>query len=480
MSQRGGRRLPGNRVVRRRLDATQVIPIPAESERREIPHVRTHAKRFVGGFAAVVGVGAGLLSLPWTTESGEATPIVDAVFTAVSAAAVTGLVTVDTQDHWNFLGELIILVLIQTGGLGFMVGASLVLLSLRREIGLRDTLLLQDGAPALSLREATSLSKRILRFTLVTEGIGALILASHFAVDRPLPEALWHGVFHAVSAFCNAGFDLQGSFRSLVGYDTSVLVVVTVMALIQMGALSYMALSETWIERSWHNLALDTKLVLAVNAILLVVGTGGFLAVEWDSALEQTPAWARPMSALFQSVAARTAGFATVNFGEAHASTLFLWVALMLVGGASGSTAGGVKLATLGVVIVAVLSTLRGQTEPQLWGRRIATALIFRAMAVIALFLIAHFVVTLLLALTEDVFNDERLSFIDMMFEAMSAMATVGLSTGITPGLSTPGKVVLCAAMFFGRLGPLTAVYALQRRQRPTRYRFPQTPIRIG
>ncbi len=480
MSQQGGQRLPGNRVVRRRLDAAQVIPIPAEIERRDPPNVRTHAKRFVGGFAGLVGVGTGLLALPWTTESGEATPIVDALLTAVSAAAVTGLITVDTQDHWNFLGELIILVLIQTGGLGFMVGASLVLLSLRREVSLRDTLLLQDGAPALSPREAASLSKRILRFTLVTEAIGALILTSRFAADRPLPEALWHGVFHAVSAFCNAGFDLQGGFRSLIGYDTSVLVVVTIMALIQAGALSYMALSETWTERSWRTLALDTKLVLVLNAVLLAVGAGGFLALEWSSALESTPPWARPMSALFQSVAARTAGFATVSFGDAHASTLFLWVALMLVGGASGSTAGGVKLTTFGVVVAAVISTLRGQTEPQLWGRRIATALIFRAMAVIALFLISHFLITLLLALTEEIFNDERISFIDMMFEAMSALATVGLSTGITPGLSTPGKLVLCAAMFLGRLGPLTAAYALQRRQRPTRYRFPQTPVRIG
>ena len=480
MSQKRLTRLPGNRVVRRRLDATRVITMPEAPLQRDVPNVRTHAKRFVAGFSALIVLGAVLLMLPVASESGERTAPVDAFFTAVSASAVTGLVTVDTATHWSFFGELVILVLIQLGGFGFMVGASLVLVSLGRGLTLRDTLLMQDGSPTLSVREATDLSKRILRFTLVTEAIGAVILSAMFMQDKAPHVAIWYGVFYAISAFCNAGFDLSGEFRSLAGYDTSPVVLITVMSLIQAGALSFMALSDIWNKRRWQTLHLDTKLVMITNSLLILIGMGGFLIIEWNSALAMAPEWARPLNALFQSIAARTAGFASVNFGDAHQSTLFLWIGIMFVGGAAGSTAGGIKLATLAIIVIAVVSTLRGQVEPQAFGRRIATNLIFRAMAIIALFLAVHFLLTLALAITEDVFNDQSIGFVDLMYETMSGMATVGLTTGITPSLSTPGKIVLCVAMFFGRIGPLTAAYALQRRQHPVKYRYPEATIRLG
>ncbi len=472
---------PAHRVIRRRVRQTEVITLPPPSERPEVPHVGGHAKTFSGALLAVVALGTVLLATPWTTENETATSLDDALFTAVSAAAVTGLVTLDTQSHWNFWGELVILTLIQAGGLGFMVGASVVLQMLRRgQTRLTDTIMVQNGAPTLSLREATYLSGRIVRFTFVTEACGALLLTLGFWRNMPFGEALWHGTFHAVSAFCNAGFDLQGSFVSLAPYQTSVWVNLVIMALIQAGALSYIALSEVATKRRWAPLALDTKLVLIVNAVLLVGGAVAFLAAEWNHSLADVSAPFRPMAALFQSVAARTAGFATVNVADLHAATLFVWVGLMLVGGASGSTAGGVKLTTFGVVVAAVLSTLRGQEEPHLFGRRLATALVFRAMAVIALMLLTHFLVTLLLVVTEDLLGGHDVSFISLMFEAMSALATVGLSTGITPSLSTASKLVLAAAMIFGRLGPLTVAYALQRRQRPVRYRLPVAPVRIG
>jgi trk system potassium uptake protein TrkH len=473
-------RLPGNRVIRRRLDATRVITMPEAPLHREVPNVRTHAKRFVAGFSVLILVGAVLLMMPWASASGESTRPIDAIFTAVSASAVTGLITVDTATHWSFFGELVILILIQVGGLGFMVGASLVLASLGRGLSLRDTLMMQDGAPTLSVREATDLSKRILRFTVVCEAAGAVILSIRFMRDESPLVAIWHGVFHSISAFCNAGFDLQGGFRSVSGFDTSPVVLVTIMSLIQAGALSYIVLSDIWNKRRWGPLQLDTKLVVITNVLLILGGMIGFLIIEWNSALAFMPEWSRPMNALFQSVAARTAGYASINFGDAHPSTLFLWIAIMFVGGAAGSTAGGIKLATLAILVLAVLSTLRGQAEPQAFGRRIATTLVFRAMAIVALFLAVHFALTLALAITEDVFNDQSIGFVDLMYETMSGLATVGLTTGITPSLSTPGKIVLCLAMFFGRLGPLTAAYALQRRQRFVKYRFPEAAIRLG
>jgi trk system potassium uptake protein TrkH len=321
---------------------------------------------------------------------------------------------------------------------------------------------------------------RIIRFVLVAEAIGAFFLTAHFWQTKPFPEALWHGVFLSISAFCNAGFDLEGGFRSITGHDTSILVNVVMMLLIQAGALSYLVFADLFTRRRWSRLALDTKLVLSGHVLLLIGGAAVFLVEEWSRSLEGVAAGYRPMAALFQSVAARTAGFATVNFGEAGVVTLFTWVAIMLIGGASGSTAGGAKISTVAVVFASVISTLRGEEEPTVFKRRIATPLVFRAMSVIALMLLVHFMATLALIGIEDFFSSNETNFISIMFEVMSALALVGLTTGITPDLTSGSKLVLCLVMFIGRLGPLTASYALQRRQKPLRYRLPVAPVRIG
>ena len=468
-----------NRVIRRQPRPTRVLACPPPIQQPSVHGTGHYARRFIAALAGLILAGAGLLMLPWATESGEPTPPIDAFFTAVSAACVTGLVTVDTANHWSLGGEAIILLLIQVGGLGFMVGASLVLLLLRREVGLRETLLMQASGPTLTLREAIDLSGRIVRYTFVLEGIGALLLAARFTAEMPIGAALWHGLFYSVSAFCNAGFDLEGGFVSLAPYRTSVVINGVVTVLIQAGALSYIVFSDVATKRGWRRLSLDTKLVLVVNGALLLTGTLMMLGVEWDSALAETPVWARPGSALFQS-AARTAGFSTVDFGALHMATLFVWLVFMGIGGASGSVAGGVKMTTVGVVAAAVGSTLRGQIEPQIFGRRLPVPLIFRAMAVIILFVVLHFIATVVLVLVQSLQHEGSESFIALMFEAMSALATVGLSTGVTPDLSGAGKLVLCATMFIGRIGPLTATYALQRRQHQPRYRFPEAAVRIG
>jgi trk system potassium uptake protein TrkH len=356
---------------------------------------------------------------------------------------------------------------------------------LRRGAGsytLRDEMLLKDGVPALSLREAVTLAEQIVRFTLVVESIGALLLASWFAIvaDMQPADALWNGLFYAVSAFCNAGFDLSGGFLSLQPAATDVWVNIVFMALIQAGALSYIVFADVTRQRTWRSLALDTKIVLALNAVLLGGGALVFLAAEWGGSLAGYTTGSKPLAALFQSVAARSAGFATVDWNLAHPLTLFFWLGLMFVGGASGSTAGGVRLNTFGVVAAAVFSTLRGNPETQVGGRRIATPLVFRAVTVIAIFLLLYGLVTVSLSTAEHHIGHRETGMIHLMFESMSALATVGASTGITPALTVAGKLILCAAMFVGRLGPLTAVYALQRHQRPERYRFPEEAVRIG
>jgi trk system potassium uptake protein TrkH len=402
------------------------------------------------------------------------------LFTAISAGAITGLVVVDTATHWNGFGKAVILVLMQIGTLGFLVGASIILQLLRRGSSLRDAILLRDGEPALTLREARTLTRRILWFTLGVEAIGAAAITIGFLPEKSPADALWHGVFYSVSAFSNACFDLTGGFLSLIPYQEVVWFNIIIMLLIQAGSLGYLVLADVWEARRWRHLTLDTKLVLISHLLLLGLGAGFFLAVEWAGAMAAAPTWAKPMISLFQSVSTRSGGFATVNLGEASAATLFLFAILMIIGGAPASTAGGVRLTTVVAVFVAVGSTLRGQVEPQVMGRRLPTPLIFRAMTVVVLFMAAHGAATVALFLTENHFGGADFPFMSLLFEAASAIATDGLSTGITPGLTDAGKIVICVVMFLGRIGPLTAVYALQQRQRPARYRYPVEPVRIG
>jgi trk system potassium uptake protein TrkH len=464
----------------RRLSG-RIIQLPVPEHRRNTPNARDHALIFINAFALISVLGAVLLALPWTTESGRRTDVPDALFTSVSAMA-GAFASVDTADHWNFAGELIILLLIQAGGLGFMVGASIVLQTLRRGLhsySLRDTLMIRDGAPALSLGEAVDLSRRILRFTLITELIGALLLTIRFAAEMPLHNAVWQGVFYSVSSFCNAGFDLTGGFRSLVPYQSSLWINVVVIVLAQLGALSYVVIADVAAGRHWRAFSFETKLILSLNFLLVGIGAIAFLGSEWNGAMTGLGPGTKVLASIFQSVSTRSAGFATVDLSQVNDFTLFVFVGLMFLGGAPGSTAGGVKLTTFGVVAIAVLTALRGREEPQMFGRRIPTALVFRAMAVIALMAAALFAGTLLLVITEEIFGDKQ-GFLKLLFEATSALGSDGLSTGITPMLSTAGKFVLCGVLFFGKVGPLTVAYALQRRQEDVRYRFPEATVRIG
>lgn len=480
MSDRLPRR-PGNKVVRKRLDAQRVIELnDAPTLNGDRPTATVHAKLFVVAVIVIFLTGAGLLMLPWATEAGASTHFVDALFTSVSAFSVTGLVTVETQEHWSFFGEIVILILIQIGGFGFMAGTSLMLIALGRGTSLRANMMMQDGSPTMTLRDASQLSIKIVKFMVVTEAIGAIILIPHFMRYESFPVAVWWGIFHSISAFCNAGFDLQGGFVSMSNHNESPVLLMTVAGLIQFGAISYMVMADLWNKRGWKRLHLDSKLVLITNFAMIAISGVLFLAVEWGSAMNSVEAPWRPLNAVFQAVAARTAGFSSADWSVAHNSTMYLWIVIMMVGGAAGSTAGGVKLATIAVVVMTVMSTVRGQTEPQAFGRRIAAQVVFRALTIITLFMATHFVLSMMLVMTEDILNAESFSFLSLMFEAMSALATVGLTTGLTPDLSIGGKLVLTLGMFIGRLGPITVVYALQNKQKQERYRFAESNIRIG
>ena len=479
MSERFPRR-PGNKVVRKRLDAQSIIQLASEKARPGRPTVTGSAQKFVLAVVVIIAVGSLLLMLPFATEEGRGTSFIDALFTSMSAFSVTGLAIVDTGLHWSFFGQLVILVLIQLGGFGFMVGTSLVLIALGRGSTLRANMMVQDGSPTLSLQEASSLSLRILKFMVVSEAIGAVVLTFFFLRTESLLTSIWWGIFHSVSAFCNAGLGLHGNLLSASGQAGSPVFLMTIAGLIQLGALSYMVLADVWRHRSWKPLALDSKLVLITNVIVIGVSTVVFMAVEWNSALRDLNNGMKPVNALFEAVASRTSGFSSIDWSQATDSSQFLWIAIMMIGGAAGSTTGGVKLATIAVIIMAVVSTVRGQADPQAFGRRVASQIVFRAMSIIAMFISTHFLLSLLLVMTEDVFGSGDFSFLSLMFEAMSALATTGLSTGITADLSIAGKTVLIIGMFIGRLGPITVAFALQNRQKRERFRYAEASIRIG
>lgn len=474
------RRRPGDRVVRRRLNPTRVIELPEPQEPSRQPTGAFHARLFIGVFVGIVSIGTLLLMLPWVARSGDSTSIADALFIAMSALTVTGLVTLDTATHWNWFGQVVILLLIQAGGLGFMVGASIVLTALRGGVSsLRHQMMISDNLPTLSLRDSVAMAGRIARFSFIIEAVGAVLLTLLFMRDRSPLDALWHGIFHSVSAFCNAGFDLQGGFNSLTAFEGAIALNLIFIVLIQSGALSYFAFHDVTQNRRWNRLTVNTRLVLAFNAVLTILGLLFFLASEWNGAMSDSPIWTRPLQALFESISGRTAGFTTTDFSAVSTVTTFSWIGLMFIGGASGSTAGGIKMTTVAIVLIAVLSELRGKEEPEVFHRRIPMSLVTRATAIVMMFILINFVMTLALASTEHLYGIDP-PFMSILFETVSAQATNGLSTGLTPDLSTPGKLILVTAMFIGRLGPLTLAYALTQRRQRSPYRYPETTVHIG
>jgi trk system potassium uptake protein TrkH len=433
----------------------------------------------VSGFLALSLIGMVLLMLPISSATGTWTPPLTALFTSVSAVCVTGLVVVDTGTYWSPAGKAIILGLIQVGGFGFMTGSTLLLLLLvGRRTGLRDRILVQASTGVPELGSVTLLVRRIALFTLLAEGIGAVILTAAFAIrDRTPLEAAWYGVFHSVSAFNNAGFDLMGDFQSLSGYVDDALVLLPIGLLIVLGGLGYAIVGDALAKRRWSRFALETKIVLLTTVALIAGGTLAIGAFDWDNpaTLGALPVDQRPLNALFESVTLRTAGFSALDTASLTEASLFVVMALMFIGGASGSTAGGIKVNTFSVLLVAIVSTARGRPSAEAFGRRIPHILIYRALSVALLSLAVLFLVALGLELTAP-----GRSFVEVLFESVSALGTVGASTGITPELPDASQTILILAMFVGRLGPLTLVLALTARARPIAYRPAVETLRIG
>lgn len=434
----------------------------------------------VVSFLALIAAGTVLLLLPVSRLDGAWGDPLTALFTATSAACVTGLVVVDTADTWSGFGQVVILLLIQAGGFGIMAGSTLLLqVLLRRGSRLRDRVLIQETAGVANLGDVTRVLRRVALFTLSVELTIAVVLALAFwarGAVSDLPSAAWWGVFHAVSAFNNAGFDLVGGFQSLIPYQDDPVILVPVGVAIVLGGLGYAIVSNAITTRHWRRLAVETRIVLATSAVLLVGGAIAIALLEWDNpaTLGAMDPGERLLNAAFLSTSLRTAGFTAVDIGALAAPTLFLSMALMFIGGASGSTAGGIKVNTFSLLLATIISTARGLPDTVVFGRRVAAELVSRALAVALLSVAVVGLTGFVLAATS------RVAFDELLFEAVSALATVGLSTGITPGLDAAGQLVLIAAMFVGRLGPLTLVLAFAARQRQSPFRPALETVRIG
>ena len=434
-------------------------------------------KFLVLGFAGVILIGAILLTTPIATEDGKGLSFINALFTATSATCVTGLVVVDTGDTFTVFGELVILFLIQVGGLGFMTFATFLFLLLGRRISLKDRLLLKEAVNHLSIAGVVRLVKRILIFTAVIEILGGIILSIRFSFEMPVGKAIYYGFFHAISNFNNAGFDLMGGFQSLTSYVNDPTVVLTICGLITLGGLGFLVMNDLYEFRVSRRLTLHSKVVIYAT-LMLTIGAAIFIFLfEYGNVktLEPLSFQGKILGSLFQSVTARTAGANTLPIGDLTHSALLLIIMLMFIGAGSGSTAGGIKITTLAVLVAAVWTQIRGKEDVVLFRRKIALETILKALTVTVIGLFIVVIVTMILSITDRGHN-----FIMYLFEAVSAFGTVGLSMGLTPDLSPLGKILIVLTMFAGRLGPLTIALAITMRRRKDSFHYPEGKILIG
>ena len=444
---------------------------------------RIHPIRFVVmSFALIILSGAILLWLPISSQSGQFTPFVNCLFTATSATCVTGLVVVDTGTYWSWFGQIVILLLIQIGGLGYITMATFIPLTLGRKVGLVDRIRLVEALNVSSLRGIVQLVRYILLTVLITEGLGALILFLRFLQDMPVGMALYRGIFHAVSAFCNAGFDVLGPFSgpysSLTYYRGDAVVNLTVGGLIILGGIGFIVIANLMRHfRIREPIHLHSKIVLLMTAVLVVGGTLFIFLMEFSNpnTLAPLPLGEKILASFFQSVTPRTAGFNTLNIGGMNVSTLMFLVILMFIGASPGGTGGGVKTSTLAVILAAVRATIRGQGATIIFGRHIEFGVIAKALSIVVISFFLVTVVSVVMAFLEP------FAFQQLLFEVTSGFGTVGLSTGITPSLTTAGKALIMFIVFSGRVGPLSLFIALtQRKKEVVRVKYPEETVLVG
>ena len=424
-------------------------------------------------FLLLIAIGTIALMLPVATRSGQGAPFLTALFTTVSAACVTGLTLENTALYWSWFGQLVILLLIQVGGLGVVTMAVAIVMASGRRIDLMQRSTMQEALAAPQLGGIVRILRFILKFTVLVECLGACVLFPVFSRDYGVENGLWMAVFHSISAFCNAGFDLMGNHGggSLMSYAGDPLVNLTIMGLIVAGGLGFITWADIQLNRQYFSrYRLQTKIILLMTAGLILVPALLFFFLEFQDFPEEI----RVFQALFQSVTARTAGFNTVDINLLSESGRLLLIVLMLVGGAPGSTAGGIKSTTAFVLLTSALASLRRKRDVTFFSRRIAEETNQQALTIFLMYLMLFVGSSWLISVVDG------FGMLDCMVETASAIGTVGLSFGLTERLSTFSQVLLILLMYFGRVGALTMIYALNKRSIPVTGRMPQEKITVG
>ena len=422
--------------------------------------------------------------LPYATTA-HRFRFVDALFTSTSATCVTGLVVVDTGKIFSSFGQLVILILIQAGGLGIMTIPTLFILMAGRRPSLAGQIVIKDTFTQSKDRSVLSILRDVLLFTFLIEGIGTALMFFRFFPETNVMEALYISAFHSISSFCNAGFSLFS--ESFVAYQGDWFLNIVMCLLIVSGGIGFLVFSELKQQfplnrRSWSRLSLHSKLVLSTTAILLLFSSFLIIAMEWHNTLAPLSIPDRFLAGFFQSVSARTAGFNTLLIGNMANETLFVLVLLMFIGASPGSCGGGIKTTTLACLAMLGVSRLRGLERPQLFHRTISSESVGKAISVVMVSVVVVIIATMTLLMAElgEVAHPmSRGKFLELFFEVVSAFGTVGLSTGVTGGLSIAGKLIITFVMFVGRIGPLVIAIAVSRREAP-HYHYADEPIMIG
>ncbi len=443
----------------------------------------------VMSFAIVILVGATLLNMPIASNNGQQVGFINALFTATSATCVTGLVVVDTGTYWTTFGKVVVISLIQIGGLGIMTFSTLLALLIRRKITLKERMLIQESFNQFELEGMVRLTKNIIIATFAIEFTGALIFSSVFIPQFGWGRGFAYGIFHAISSFCNAGFDLMGAhtgtFTSFTSYVNNPIININTMMLIVVGGLGF----SVWIdclkafkERSLSHLSLHSKVVLTMTAGLILIGALSIFLLEINNpeTIKNLPWSGKILASFFQSVTPRTAGYNTLDIGSLTMATRFLIIILMFIGGSPGSTAGGIKTSTAGILLFAVISVIRGRESTEIYRKRLPKYLVYRAVSVALVSFLLVVVATMALSIVETPYNNP--DFLTLLFEATSAFGTVGLTLNYSPHLTFIGKIIISLCMFAGRVGPLSLILALARSAIKNRghIKYPEDRIMVG
>lgn len=431
----------------------------------------------VSSFALIIFTGACLLTLPIASNDGMSIGFLDALFTATSATCVTGLIIADTLTQWTVFGQIVILLLIQVGGLGIVTLATFFSVLMGRKISMKGKILAQESISDYSFADVTKLIKSVIGITVSVELVGAILLSISF-VPRFGVRGIYMAVFHSISAFCNAGFDLIGGYRSLTQFNGDPIIIYTIALLIITGGLGFIVWKDLADYRNTKTLYLHTKLVLIISASLIVFGAVFFFVSEYSNpaTMGSLNLFEKVNAAIFHSVTCRTAGYNSLPTNEMSELSKFMTIFLMFIGAAPGSTGGGIKVTTFGILVMAILSNIIGNEETIVLRRRVSQVVVNKALSIVGLAMLIIFIMTAIIV------SVEKLAFINVLYEVTSAFGTVGLSTGITSHLHGISKVLLIFTMFLGRVGPLSFAVAIAMREKKKLQNavFPEGKIMVG